>query len=245
MTRPAWNGDEFTREVLDGVEAVTPERKTNGSANGQSLKLTFYRDFGKVANKQWLVKGVLAANETSTWIGPPGSGKSALGTEIAVCYVHSPQWRGHRIKERGGVVYFAFERADLVKRRIEAHRLRDNLPPELPIAVVGQIIDLLNPDCVGVILATLKEAEKEFDGKVRIAIFDTYNKGIAIGGTASMAACGGVPGALSGGCPPFPTSNSLHSLTSCRVLLSCQQLHQQLGAREAAKSEAENCRQIP
>ena len=137
---------------------------------------------GKAANKRWLVKGILAANETSTWIGPPGSGKSALGAEIAVCYVHNQQWRGHRIKERGGVCYFAFERADLVKRRIEAHRLRDNLPPDLPIAVAGEIIDLLDPRCVNVILATLKEAEKDFSSEVRIAIFDTYNKGIAYGG---------------------------------------------------------------
>ena len=175
----------YARSLGGSGGSATPQPKSQANGAGaktRSLKLTFYRDFGKAANKQALIKGVLAANETSTWIGPPGVGKSAIVAEIAVHYLYSQQWRGYRIKERGGVCYFAFERADLAKRRIEAHRLRDNLPPDLPIAVSGEIIDLLDPRCVDVILATLKEAEKDFGVRVRIAIFDTYNKGIAYGG---------------------------------------------------------------
>src|ERR1035437_2247440 len=107
--------------------------------SNEPLKLTYFSECDQAGKKQWLIKGVLAANENSTLIGPPGGGKSALGTDIAVHYAQVKDWRGHRIKEPGGVVYFAFERADLVKRRLHAYRLRDNLPTDLPIAVVGQI----------------------------------------------------------------------------------------------------------
>jgi hypothetical protein len=69
-----------------------------------------------------------------------------------------------------------------VKRRLYAYRLRDNLPADLPIAVSGQIIDLMNPECINLILPALKQAEQDFEQLVRIAVFDTYNKGIAIGG---------------------------------------------------------------
>jgi len=152
------------------------------NVNGSKLKLAYFGECAEAASKLWLIKGVLAANETSTLIGPPGGGKSALGTDIAVHYAQVKDWRGHRIKEPGGVVYFAFERADLVKRRLHAYRLRDNLPPDLPIAVVGQIINLMDPHCVDLILPALKEAEQKFGQAVRISVFDTYNKGIAIGG---------------------------------------------------------------
>lgn len=152
------------------------------STGDDALRLTYFSECAEAASKLWLIKGVLAANETSTLIGPPGGGKSALGTDIAVHYAQLKDWRGHRIKEPGGVVYFAFERADLVRRRLHAYRLRDHLPPDLPIAVVGQIINLMDPRCVDLILPALKEAEQKFGQKVRISIFDTYNKGIAIGG---------------------------------------------------------------
>ena len=48
------------------------------------------------------------------------------------------QWRGYRIKENFASIYFALERADLVKRRMIAHRLRDKLPDDLPIANLGR-----------------------------------------------------------------------------------------------------------
>ena len=154
----------------------------NKSTKRQLLKLTYFRECDQAGKKQWLIKGVLAANETSTLIGPPGAGKSALATDIAIHYTQGKDWRGHRIKELGGVCYFAFERADLVKRRLYAYRLRDNLPPELPIAVVGQIINLMDPSCVDLLLPALKAAEQDFGCAVRVAVFDTYNKGIAFGG---------------------------------------------------------------
>jgi hypothetical protein len=154
----------------------------NKSMNGQPLKLTYFRECDQAGKKQWLIKGVLAANETSTLIGPPGAGKSALATDIAIHYTQGKDWRGHRIKELGGVCYFAFERADLVKRRLYGYRLRDNLPPDLPIAVSGQIINLMDPSCVDLLLPALKAAEQDFGCAVRVAVFDTYNKGIAFGG---------------------------------------------------------------
>ena len=90
-------------------------------------------------------------------------------------------WRGFRTKGRSGVVYFALERADLVRRRLIAHKLATALR-DLPIAVAGEVIDLLNRNCVDVILATIRAAEQRFGCEVGLAIFDTYSKGIAAGG---------------------------------------------------------------
>jgi hypothetical protein len=170
---------DFENNIGGGVRDLVRMAEVGSREAITGLKLTYFRDCNESAKKQHFIKGVLAANETSTWIGPPGSGKSALGTDAVVHYVHSNHWRGYRVKERGGVVYFAFERADLVKRRLYAYRLRDNLPADLPIAVSGQIIDLLDPRCIEIILP---QAEQDFGQLVRVAIFDTYNKGIAIGG---------------------------------------------------------------
>jgi hypothetical protein len=107
-----------------------------------ALALTFFDDLSQPAPKPWLIKNVIARGETSSWIAPPGRGKSALLTDISVHLASGCEWRGYRTKKPCGVVYFALERADLVKRRLIAHKLRDNLI-SLPIAVVSQVIDLM------------------------------------------------------------------------------------------------------
>src|SRR5262249_32973831 len=88
---------------------------------------------------------------------------------------------GHRTKGQNGVIYFALERADLVRRRLVAHRQRDHLSA-LPIAVAGEVVDLMNRSCVDIILATIHEAEQRFVCEIGLVIFDTYAKGIAAGG---------------------------------------------------------------
>jgi hypothetical protein len=145
------------------------------------LRLTFFDQLDKAAPKPWLIKNVMARGETSSWIAQPGKGKSALLTSIAIHVAAGKDWRGYRTKGHYGVVIFALERADLVKRRLIAHRLRDNLPP-LPIAVVGQVIDLMNKSCVDLILDAIRRAEQYFGCEVGLVIIDTYPKGIAAGG---------------------------------------------------------------
>src|SRR5262249_3018201 len=159
----------------------------NGKANGSqapssALPLTYFDDLSDTPSpKPWLIKNVLARDETSSWIAPPAKGKSALLTDIAVHQAGGVDWRNHRTKVRSGVVYFALERADLVRRRLQAHKRRDDLG-SLPIAVTGQVIDLLNRNCVDAIVATIREAEQHFGCEVGTAIFDPYAKGIAAGG---------------------------------------------------------------
>jgi hypothetical protein len=156
--------------------------RTRQSDNNNPLSLTFFNDLTEnPPAKPWLIKNVMSRDETSSWIAPPGKGKSALLTDIAVHKAGGRDWRGFRSKERSGVVYFALERADLVRRRLIAHKQRDSLD-DLPIAVAGEIIDLLNRNCVNVILATIHAAEQRFALEVGLAIFDTYSKGIAAGG---------------------------------------------------------------
>jgi hypothetical protein len=148
----------------------------------RALPLTFFDDLSEnPPRKEWLIKNVIARDETSSWIAPPAKGKSALLTDIAVHVAAGRDWRGYKTVDIAGVVYFALERADLVRRRLIAHRQRDDLG-SLPIAVAGTVIDLLDRKCGDTILATIRAAEQRFGCGVGLAIFDTYAKGIAAGG---------------------------------------------------------------
>jgi hypothetical protein len=158
------------------------DRGSSGETVIQPLPLTFFSDLAdNPPAKPWLIKSVIARDETSSWIAPPGKGKSALLADIAVHGAASKNWRGYLVKQPIGVVIFALERADLTRRRLIAYKRRDELSG-LPIAITGKVIDLLNRKCVDTIVATIRDAEQHFGHKVGLAIFDTYSKGIAAGG---------------------------------------------------------------
>ena len=146
-----------------------------------ALPLTLFDDVGDYANKNWLLKGAIAKGETSMWIAPPKKLKSALMTDISVCIASGTDWRGHRSKETCGVVYFAFERGDLVKRRFDAHRKRDGLVG-LPIAISGKLVNFMDPGCIGTLVATIRDAEKQTGHGAGFVVIDTFAKGIAAGG---------------------------------------------------------------
>jgi hypothetical protein len=168
-------GEQTTDNVIPISGAFAPKPAPTG------MPLTFFDNVENFAKKNWLMKGVIAKGETSMWIAPPGRLKSALMTDLAIHLASGMDWRGYQSKETCGVVYFALERADLVKRRLAAHRRRDDLTG-LPIAVAGGIINLMDANCVDIIVATIREAEKKFASSVGFVVIDTFAKGIAAGG---------------------------------------------------------------
>lgn len=143
---------------------------------------TFSEIGGSAPIKRHIIKGVFARGETSAWVGPPGSLKSALMASAAVSIASGTNWMGKRSKSKAAVAYFALERPDLVRRRLQAHRERDGLDDNLPIAVVGSTVNLMSAQTVPMLLATINRIGDEFGLAVGTVIFDTYAKLIAAGG---------------------------------------------------------------
>ena len=166
-----------TRIVLRRSITAPPPQ----GASAPEVKLSFFDQLTDAMPKPWLIKNVIARGETSSWIAQPGKGKSALLTDIAIHVAAGKDRRGFRTKGQSGVVIFALERADLLIRRLIAHRRRDDLPA-LPIAVVGQVIDLMNKNCADVNLGVIQKAEQHFGCEVGLVIIDTYPKSMPAGG---------------------------------------------------------------
>jgi hypothetical protein len=102
-------------------------------------------------------------------------------TDICVHAAAGWDWRGHKSKARCGAVYFAHERADLVKRRLLAYQHQHGLT-SLPIFVVGKVVNILDPADVERMVATIRAAEDRFGHEVGLVPLDTYAKAIAAGG---------------------------------------------------------------
>jgi hypothetical protein len=128
--------------------------------------------------KQWLIKNILARGETSAWIAPPGAMKSALLAQASVYVAAGIDWHGYRNKGAAGVIYFAIERADLVKRRLRAHKRLLGLRGT-PIAVSSSTIDLTKPDAFKKMVDTIRDAQTILGAEIGLVIIDIFAKLIA------------------------------------------------------------------
>ncbi|WP_315806564.1 AAA family ATPase [Bradyrhizobium sp. SZCCHNPS10062] len=160
-------------KLIDGATAPLDDEAPS--------RLTYFDACGAFVRRPSILKGLLVRSETSAWIGPPKSGKSAFIVDMAVFCASGREWQGHKAKEACGVLILALERADLCKRRLHAYAVRDGLKG-LPIAVRGGVVDLMNPACVDLIIQDVREVETHFDCPVGLIIIDTFNKSIAAGG---------------------------------------------------------------
>jgi AAA domain len=159
-----------------------PEARTTAKQKTKGFSFVTYEEAKTgSASPRWLLKFLLAYNERSGWVGPPGSLKSAILTALAHAVASGQDWCGKRNKGKCAVIYFALERADLVKRRLRAYADEDGLV-DLPIVVVGQTINFMDGNVAEEIIATIDEVERRFGIKVGLLIVDTLAKAIAAGG---------------------------------------------------------------
>ncbi|MEY9419490.1 hypothetical protein ABIF69_005932 [Bradyrhizobium japonicum] len=166
-----------TNQALD---IKTIQRDRAATMRGYPL-VTFDEMEADPPAKNWLIKGILARGETSAWIAPPGAMKSALLAEAAICVGAGLDWHGYRNKGAAGVLYFAIERSDLVKRRLRAHRARLGLAGT-PICVSSATIDLTHPDAFKKVIDTIRDAQTILGDDIGLVIIDTFAKLIAAAG---------------------------------------------------------------
>jgi len=139
----------------------------------EALTVTSLAECANEPPKEWLIDGVIAFKEDSTWWGPSGGLKSTLIAELGLHVAAGRDWRGHRFNrnekpnkdpdlnpnedEGRGVLIFATERASLTRRRLAAYMQRENLPANLPIGVVDASINLFDDaNCVDQISDTVR-----------------------------------------------------------------------------------------
>jgi RecA-family ATPase len=158
------------------LEIQTARVDRNQTAKGFKFKLL--REFSAAPpTKRHIIKGIFARGETSMWFGPPGSLKSSLMASAAIAIASGADWFGRRNKEKCSALYWALERNDLAERRLRA----DATSMDLPIAVVSDVIDIVNGRDNAKVIATIKELEEATGYSVGLVIFDTFSKLIAAG----------------------------------------------------------------
>lgn len=165
-------GVDGVRSRHDAARKYQPETRTQTGG----LRLVMYRDLDPAPRKDWVIADFLGAAELSCIAAAPGSGKSALATDMAGHVAAGRPWFGRHVKG-GGVLYVAAERAALVERQFTAFRLHHGFL-HLPLGIVSGSVDLRSST---VCATEIVGKAAELPDAIRLIVIDTVSRALAGG----------------------------------------------------------------
>ena len=136
-----------------------------------------------------LIKGFLDAGAMSVIYAPSNVGKSFFALDLAFHIASGREWRGHRVKKPGFVLYLAAEGGAGFINRVEAIKRHYDVPhdADIPLAVMPAGFSLLenSGDCERII-ELVKHAVAACGHDVVMIVIDTLSRAMA-GGDESSA----------------------------------------------------------
>lgn len=124
------------------------------------------------ADPEFLVEDILPLRGLATIYGPPGSAKTFLALDVAMCVAGGLPFFGKSVSQ-GGVVYIAAEAGAGLKKRVIAARAEKAIPDSAPFAMIS-LAPALGPKKseVAALVADIK-AEWPDDTPIRLVVIDT------------------------------------------------------------------------
>lgn len=148
---------------------------TPGGKPATRFSLTWFADIDTTQVKRTFVKGVLGEGEFSMNSGLPGSGKSAIMTDMACHVAAGMDWHGRKVRQ-GFVVYIAAERKALTERRMAAFRKRHGVG-KIPLLVLGGFIDMTSANLdTRALIAAIRESERQCGQACVWIVIDTLTR---------------------------------------------------------------------
>ncbi|MBN9470208.1 MAG: AAA family ATPase [Bosea sp.] len=147
----------------------------NRPASTGRFDLTWFGDIDTTQVKKTFVKGVLGDGEFTMASGLPGTGKSAIMTDVACHVAAGMDWHGRKVRQ-GFVVYIAAERKKLTERRMAAFRKRHGIG-KIPLLVLGGFIDMTSTNVdTRALIAAIRQAEGQCGQACVWVIIDTLTR---------------------------------------------------------------------
>ena len=149
-----------------------------------TFKVLNLDDLEKLPEPAWLVEGVVPDNSLTTLYGPPGSAKSFLALDVALCIVTGTKFHNAPVKQ-GRVIYSLGEGLRGLRYRIEAwciaHPDADRELIRKNFVVIPRAVHLLEDYDVSMLFNTI-----EMQPSVDLLIIDTLARSL-VGGDENSA----------------------------------------------------------
>lgn len=173
-----WLNGGGTFEALHALaEAAPPWRP----ASPVRLPVVWFGDEDRQPPMAWLVKGLLPEGGLSTIYGPPGTSKSFLALDLALCIAHGLDWFGRSVAP-GPVLYVSGEGATGMMQRMKAWRKEKGDGSRAPFGLIPSSVNLYDDDAgASALIDDIKAHGGDLGVPVRLVVLDTLSRMIGSG----------------------------------------------------------------
>jgi archaellum biogenesis ATPase FlaH len=181
-----------TNTTMKALENVVPLRRPESKKPARPpglLKLTWIHETEDDDEREWLVYGMFAKGEMSVVFGEPSAGKSIIAGDIALHVAQGMPWFGLETSKTI-VLYYAAERAKLVKRRLrglEDYHERDDVTK---VIIGSGALDIRSERDTRLLINDIKRASDDAGENVGLVIIDTFSRSLNGGDENSQSDVG-------------------------------------------------------
>ena len=110
---------------------------------------------------QWMIDGVLTKHGFAVMYGAPGTGKSFIAIDMALCMAHDIAWHG-RQTNAGAVLYIAGEGVGGLGKRVKAWKLHHGIEGNGSLKVLPVAVDMMDQESIERLLRTIDSLDTNF-----------------------------------------------------------------------------------
>ena len=133
----------YSAVSMEDFEALDKPLEDVATSTKRRFEKILIKDFAKIKNTGYLIKGLLPKAELGVIYGATASGKTFITLDLAMAIARGIQWRGLRTKQ-GSVVYIVAEGAAGFRNRAIAYAKHHNIDFEdIPLEIIDAAPNLL------------------------------------------------------------------------------------------------------
>jgi RecA-family ATPase len=110
---------------------------------------------------EWMIDGVLTKHGFAVMYGAPGTGKSFIAIDMALCMAHDIAWHG-RQTNAGAVLYIAGEGVGGLGKRVKAWKLHHGIEGNGSLKVLPVAVDMMDQESIERLLRTIDSLDTNF-----------------------------------------------------------------------------------
>ena len=176
-----WDLADAIPSSMDIASLISSAPPSVAEAKNSRFEPRYWRDLTTTTSPLALIAGLLGEGSMAVLYGEAGDGKTLLAIDMAAHVARGVPWRERNVTD-GAAVYIAAEGPHSVERRLIAYRKHHKITDDIPLALIGASVNLLDPEAdLPELIETVERVAADTGQQVRLVVVDTLFRALAGG----------------------------------------------------------------
>jgi len=176
-----WDLANTIPDSMDIAGLISSAPPSVAEATNSRFEPRYWRDLTVTTSPLALIAGLLGEGSMAVLYGEAGDGKTLMAIDMAAHIARGVPWRERNVTD-GAIAYIAAEGPHSVERRLIAYKKHHKIEGDVPLALIGASVNLLDPEAdLPELIETVERVAADTKQPVRLVVVDTLFRALAGG----------------------------------------------------------------